>query len=89
MVTSCCVHDCTNCVKTALSEQKQGALKTSVSAVAPEMQYNRSKLISHTFFTLLPTKGGVAGDVAQRDARAIITFGTMYSMCGICTNLFL
>ena len=80
MVTSCCVHDCTNCVKTALSEQKQGALKTSVSAVAPEMQYNRSKSISHTFFTLLPTKGGVAADVAQRNARAIITFGTMYTV---------
>ena len=59
--TSSCVHDCTNCVKTALSEQKQGALKISVSVVAPEMQYNRSKSISHTFFTLLPTKGGVAG----------------------------
>ena len=56
--------------KTALSEQKQDALNTSVSVVAPEMQYNRSKSISHTFFTLL---GGVAGDVAQRDARAIIT----------------
>ena len=51
--------------KTALSEQKQDALNTSVSVVAPEMQYNRSKSISHTFFTLLPTKGGVAGDVAS------------------------
>ena len=59
--------------KKALSEQKQDALNTSVSVVAPEMQYNRSKSISHTFFTLLPTKGGVAGDVARRDARAIIT----------------
>ena len=49
--------------KTALTEQKQDALNTSVSVVAPEMQYNRSKSISHTFFTLLPTKGGVAGDV--------------------------
>ena len=47
--------------------------------MAPEMQYNRSKSISHTFFTLLPAKGGVADDVAQRDARAIITFGTMYT----------
>ena len=62
--------------RTAFSEQKQDALNTSVSVVAPEMQYNRSKSISHTFFTLLPTKGGVAGDVAQRDARAIITFET-------------
>ena len=59
------MHDCTNCVKTALSEQKQDALKTSVSVMAPEMQYNRSKSISHTFFTLLPTTGGVAGDVAS------------------------
>ena len=50
--------------KMALSEQKQGGLNTSVSVVAPEMQYNRSKSISHTFFTLLSTKGGVAGDVA-------------------------
>ena len=64
--------------KTALSGQKQDALNTSVSVVAPEMQYNRSKSISHTLFTLLPTKGGVAGDVAQRGARAIITFETMY-----------
>ena len=65
------MHDCTNCVKMALSEQKQITLKTSVSVMAPEMQYNRSKSISHAFFTLLPTKGGVAGDVAQRDGRAI------------------
>ena len=68
------MHDCTIVSKTALSEQKQDPLNTSVSVVAPEMQYNRSKSISHTFFTLLPTKGDVAGDVAQRDARAIITF---------------
>ena len=66
--------------KTALSEQKQDSLNTSVSVVAPE---THSLPFSNTFFTLLPTKGGVAGDVAQRDARAIITFGTMYSCnCG-------
>ena len=59
--------------KTALSEQKQDALNTSALVVAPEMQYNRLNSISHTFFTLLPTKGGVAGDVAQRDACTIIT----------------
>ena len=68
--------------KTALSEQKQDSLNTSVSVVAPEMQQLHSLPFSNTFFTLLPTstKGGVAGDVAQRDAhaRAIITFGTMY-----------
>ena len=68
------MYDCTNRVKTALSEQKQDPLNTSVSVVAPEMQYSRSKSISQPFFTLLPTKGGVVGDVAQRDARAIITF---------------
>ena len=72
------MYDCTNRVKTALSEQKQDPLNTSVSVVAPEMQYSRSKSISQPFFTLLPTKGGVVGDVAQRDARAIITFETMY-----------
>ena len=67
--------------KTALSEQKQDSLNTSVSVVAPEMQqFVHSLPFSNTFFTLLPTKGGVAGDVAQRDARAIITFGTMYRM---------
>ena len=70
------MYDCTNRVKTALSEQKQDPLNTSVSVVAPEMQYSRSKSISQPFFTLLPTKGGVVGDVAQRDARAIITFET-------------
>ena len=64
--------------KTALSEQKQDSLNTSVSVVSPEMQQLHSLPFSNTFFTLLPTKGGVAGDVAQRDARAIITFGTMY-----------
>ena len=65
------MYDCTNRVKTALSEQKQDSLNISVSVVAPEMQYSHSKSISHTFFTILPTKGGVAGDVAraQRDAR--------------------
>ena len=63
------MYDCTNRVKTALSEQKQDPLNTSVSVVAPEMQYSRSKPISQPFFTLLPTKGGVVGDVAQRDAR--------------------
>ena len=68
------MYDCTNRVKTALSEQKQDPLNTSVSVVAPEMQYSRSKSISQPFFTLLPTKGGVVGDVAQRDARAIITW---------------
>ena len=56
--------------KTALSEQKQDSLNTSVSVVAPEMQQLHSLPFSNTFFTLLP---GVAGDVAQRDARAIIT----------------
>ena len=61
--------------KTALSEQKQDSLNTSVSVVAPEMQQLHSLPFSNTFFTLLPTKGGVAGDVAQ---HAIITFGTMY-----------
>ena len=66
-------------LKTALSEQKQDSLNTSVSVVAPEMQQLHSLAFSNTFFTLLPTKGGVAGDVTQRDARAIITFGTMYS----------
>ena len=74
------MYDCTNRVKTALSEQKQDPLNTSVSVVAPEMQYSRSKSISQPFFTLLPTKGGVVGDVAQRDARAIITFETMYTI---------
>ena len=59
------MYDCTNHVKTALSEQKQDSLNTSVSVVAPEMQYSHSKPIFHLFFTLLPSKGGVAGDVAQ------------------------
>ena len=56
--------------KTALSEQKQDSLDTSVSVVAPEMHNNHSKSISHTFFTLLPTKGGVAGDVDRPVRRA-------------------
>ena len=46
--------------KTGLSEQKQDSLNTYVS----QMQCNHSKSITHTFFTLLPTKGGVAGEVA-------------------------
>ena len=66
--------------KTALSEQKQDSLNTSVSVVAPDMQQLHSLPFSNTFFTLLPTKGGVAGDVSQRDARTIITFGTMYML---------
>ena len=59
--------------KMARSEQRQDSLNTSVSVVALEMKYNHSKSICLTFFTLLPTKGGVAGDVAQCYARAIIT----------------
>ena len=66
--------------KTALSELKQDALNTSVSVVAPEMQYNRSKAISHTFFTLLPTKGGVAGDVAQRPCAQLL----LLKLCILC-----
>ena len=73
--------------KKALLEQKQVALNTSVSVVAPEMQYNRSKSISHTFFTLLPTKGGMAGDVARRDACAI--FETMYTLLKTIIHVYL
>ena len=69
-----------NCTKTGLSEQKQDSLNTSVSVVAPEMQHSHSKSISHPFFTFLPTKGGVAGDVAQCSAHAVITFETMYRL---------
>ena len=55
--------------KTALSEQKQDSLNTSVSVVALEMQHSHSKSISLSFLTLLPTNGGMAaGDVAQHDA---------------------
>ena len=58
--------------KTALSEQKQDSLNTSVSVVAPEMQQLHSLPFSNTFFTLLPTKGGVAGDVASATRAQVL-----------------
>ena len=66
--------------KTARSEQKQDSLITSVSVVAPEMQHSHSTVVKADFpYT---TKLGVACDVVQRDARAIITFGSTFgTMC--------
>ena len=76
------MYDCTNRVKTAPSEQKQDSLNISVSVVAPEMQYSHSKVDFPCIFTILPTKGGVAGDVAQRDAQLLLLKLCIINRCG-------
>ena len=75
VVMSCCVYDCTvvtDRVKNCFVRTKERFSEYLCLVVAPEMQYyyGHLKPISDPFFILLPTKGGVAGDVAQRDARA-------------------